>query len=915
MNRDQVSPIAHRRSFLKRAWMKKVKAVPTSAKSKAVLEEQLQPVQPKVKRRVRTSVAMMAIAISMGGPNLLLTRHDRAPAAEIPQGEEPTASKVSVATTTPTQTKSVVIEAIPAPVDTAVPMPIAPAPELPVKSNVSQPVSPPAAKSTVQVKTPATTPIQVEQRQQNLVMDASPSTNTKPKSIAPSQVEITTVNHHQANTATQAVKRQDRLVQRLKSANKVNQSIALQQDSSTQPVSNTGRNQLQNTASATTKDSNTVSARQKLLVNRLKQQSNHSINSAAELRSEEFSSSTNSLVTPQIVGPARQDANNSNIQLNQPTPVPSQSNYEVPSQNQASRPSDVVSPEKKATVDSQPVGGNQSFIVNTQVPQIGSPSIFNTPQSIRSLDPLNIAPTTRTQTAIEPSSNSIVVEIKKSVGTTPEEVIPQVNVNSASAQKQETQIDSTQNSASATLPKPAEFGVTNELQNVTPSSTQDTVAQDTETARLQALAQRLRTQTAENQNVVAPENLNTPDTVYVISQAIEDTATVSVQAALSTAYQVKQGDTLTAIAREYDIPLHELIAANQISNPDRLQINQNITIPTSAYNGAVAQNISVSDRPLQQIAVVPVVSATITNNGEGQAPALAHNNLTTQPAPQVVNNSTGMGGSLSNEEPLDPPSFYVRGLQAEIEQLRQKYTTQLASSSGAVTEQQTKATEIVSVVAPLAKTKPVASVANSPSRPRAITAEPVNPEFRVAQASNSNSKTIRARLATAPTDVDPTEALHSLRGRQVSPELPPLGAADMYLPRTGMSAPFNGYIWPAKGVLSSGYGWRWGRMHRGIDVAAPVGTPIFAAASGVVVRAGWNSGGYGNLVDIRHPNGSLTRYAHNNRILVRAGQEVEQGQHIAEMGSTGFSTGPHLHFEVHPSGKGAVNPIALLPRR
>lgn len=126
---------------------------------------------------------------------------------------------------------------------------------------------------------------------------------------------------------------------------------------------------------------------------------------------------------------------------------------------------------------------------------------------------------------------------------------------------------------------------------------------------------------------------------------------------------------------------------------------------------------------------------------------------------------------------------------------------------------------------------------------------------------------------------------------------------------------FAGYIWPARGILSSGYGWRWGRMHRGIDIAGPVGTPILAAAPGVVVTAGWNSGGYGNLVEIQHPNGSLTLYAHNNRILVRPGERVQQGQIVAEMGSTGRSTGPHLHFEVHPRGNGAVNPIAYLPSR
>jgi murein DD-endopeptidase MepM/ murein hydrolase activator NlpD len=104
-------------------------------------------------------------------------------------------------------------------------------------------------------------------------------------------------------------------------------------------------------------------------------------------------------------------------------------------------------------------------------------------------------------------------------------------------------------------------------------------------------------------------------------------------------------------------------------------------------------------------------------------------------------------------------------------------------------------------------------------------------------------------------------------------------------------------------------------MHKGIDIAAPVGTPILASAPGEIISAGWNSGGYGNLVKIRHADGSVTYYGHNSRILVRTGQMVAQGEQISEMGSTGRSTGPHLHFEVRPDGMGAVNPIAFLPQK
>jgi murein DD-endopeptidase MepM/ murein hydrolase activator NlpD len=123
------------------------------------------------------------------------------------------------------------------------------------------------------------------------------------------------------------------------------------------------------------------------------------------------------------------------------------------------------------------------------------------------------------------------------------------------------------------------------------------------------------------------------------------------------------------------------------------------------------------------------------------------------------------------------------------------------------------------------------------------------------------------------------------------------------------------FIWPANGVFTSGYGWRWGRMHRGIDIAAPVGTPVVASAPGVVISAGWNDGGFGNLVEIRHPDGTVTRYAHNQSISTHTGAVVNQGELISHMGSTGHSTGPHTHFEIRPSGRGSVDPITLLARK
>jgi len=201
-------------------------------------------------------------------------------------------------------------------------------------------------------------------------------------------------------------------------------------------------------------------------------------------------------------------------------------------------------------------------------------------------------------------------------------------------------------------------------------------------------------------------------------------------------------------------------------------------------------------------------------------------------------------------------------------------------------------------------------------QPQLIASAPIVSET-VSESTETGSLVVAEQpqlVAAAPVGSESyAPLLEPVAGRMVSPDLPSLPAADAFLPAG--SSVFDGYIWPARGVLTSGFGPRWGRMHRGIDIAAPVGTPIYAAAPGVVEFAGWNSGGYGYMVDIRHPDGSMTRYAHNSRLLVNRGQDVDQGDQISEMGSTGYSTGPHLHFEIHVPSRGAVNPSTLLASR
>jgi murein DD-endopeptidase MepM/ murein hydrolase activator NlpD len=123
-------------------------------------------------------------------------------------------------------------------------------------------------------------------------------------------------------------------------------------------------------------------------------------------------------------------------------------------------------------------------------------------------------------------------------------------------------------------------------------------------------------------------------------------------------------------------------------------------------------------------------------------------------------------------------------------------------------------------------------------------------------------------------------------------------------------------IWPTSGEVTSGFGWRnspmggGSELHPGMDIANSMGAPVVAAADGEVIQSG-AAGGYGNMVQIDHGNGISTIYGHNSRIIVNVGQSVRKGQVISYVGSTGKSTGPHLHYEVRVNGN-AVDPIGFM---
>jgi murein DD-endopeptidase MepM/ murein hydrolase activator NlpD len=200
---------------------------------------------------------------------------------------------------------------------------------------------------------------------------------------------------------------------------------------------------------------------------------------------------------------------------------------------------------------------------------------------------------------------------------------------------------------------------------------------------------------------------------------------------------------------------------------------------------------------------------------------------------------------------------------------------------------------------------------------------------RLAAAATEAEAAANAQLAAAQGTFDAVSAEKAALDKQLrEAEIRVLalqGArnpADTWASRQAAAATVNtlsaagGAIAPTTGRVTSCYGSRWGTLHAGIDIAAPIGTPVFTPEDGVVLQAGPASG-FGLAVAVQHNDGTITLYGHVNQMFVSAGQVVTAGQQIAEVGNRGQSTGPHLHFETHTGGLYAnrVNPVPWLTAR
>jgi len=175
-----------------------------------------------------------------------------------------------------------------------------------------------------------------------------------------------------------------------------------------------------------------------------------------------------------------------------------------------------------------------------------------------------------------------------------------------------------------------------------------------------------------------------------------------------------------------------------------------------------------------------------------------------------------------------------------------------------------------------------------------------DPQVQAALAGRANAPASRGATKAV--------AVQTSTKRTVKPAIKPIRAKRAVVPK-GMAYPMPG------AQVTSCFGQRWGVLHAGIDFARPSGTPIHAVKDGIIVGAGWNYSGYGISVMVKHSDGYLTHYAHMSRKAVHAGQRVKAGQLLGYEGSTGDSTGPHLHFEVHKGMWNQVNPAPWLRAR
>ena len=312
---------------------------------------------------------------------------------------------------------------------------------------------------------------------------------------------------------------------------------------------------------------------------------------------------------------------------------------------------------------------------------------------------------------------------------------------------------------------------------------------------------------------------------------------------------VTSGDTLYGVARRYGVPVRSIIDANSLSPPYRLITGTELTLPQ------VREYIVRPGDTLYSVSRLYGVDAS----------------------------------TLARANHLDPP-----------------YRIRVGEALALPSQPQPLARSEIAAAAPVPPSRPV------PVQQMAVSSAPppaASPQTRPQAPAQEATSTIPepAPLPAARQDTAPTAVPAAPAAAPVEPPPPP---------QTALAAPplpAKGFIWPVQGRIISGYGPGSGGTHNdGINIAAPAGTPVLAAQEGVVAYAGNELRGYGYLILLKHPDGWMTAYAHNEKLLVKRGDRVKRGQPIAAVGETGAVSEPQLHFEIR-RGTRALDPTEYLP--
>ncbi|MGE0093487.1 MAG: peptidoglycan DD-metalloendopeptidase family protein [Alphaproteobacteria bacterium] len=357
-------------------------------------------------------------------------------------------------------------------------------------------------------------------------------------------------------------------------------------------------------------------------------------------------------------------------------------------------------------------------------------------------------------------------------------------------------------------------------------------------------------------------------------------------------YVAAPGDTVYTVAQRNGVGVRALIDENKLQPPYALQPGQHLRIPAQREHVVQAgETVYAIARRYQ----VPMAELVRINN-------------IPQPYAIRVGQKLRLPDPVGEIETASAPTAVPQPSQPSVAQSAIQVTELPPPTGGSKPGTPYTAPGATAPVAPtatqLAAPPTIAKPANAPRAGAPTPLTPAASSAPIAVGQTPPPGVIPSSPPPAPVAPPPITP---------APAAPaPTESAALIAPPAPAAPVTQGFIWPVKGELISRFGDKaTGLRNDGINIAAPKGTPVVAADNGVVAYSGNELKGFGNLVLIRHPNGWVTAYAHNETLLVARGEHVERGQEIARVGSTGNVTSPQLHFEVRKGGE-RIDPLSVI---